>query len=178
MSQPTLKPLYSAEQIAVQVQRLAAEINRDYQGREILLVGVLKGSLLFLADLVRHLQLPVRIDFVRLASYGSEVESSGLVELRKDLESPVAGRDVIIVEDIVDSGHTLEFLYTRLQLRQPNSLKICTLLDKRGRREVEIEADYVGITLEDGFVVGYGLDFDELYRNLPGIYLLEDTGPA
>ena len=175
MSQPILDPLFSPVQIATEVERLAAEIDRDYQGRELLLIGVLKGSLLFLADLMRHLRAPVRIDFVRLASYGSEAHSSGLVELRKDLEMPVGGRDVLIVEDIVDSGHTLEFLYTRLQLRKPRSLRICTLIDKRRRREVPIEADYVGFSLEDGFLVGYGLDYDELYRNLPGIYLLRDV---
>ena len=118
--------------------------------------------------------MPTVIDFVRLASYGSETQSSGIVEMRKDLELPVQGRDVLIVEDIIDSGYTLEALCHRLQLREPNSLKVCTLIDKRSRREVSIEADYVGISLDDGFIVGYGLDYDERYRNLPDIYLVEN----
>ena len=173
MSQPVMKLLFSREYIAEQVQRLGEEISCDYPNREVLLVGVLKGSFLFFADLVRSVSSPAVIDFVRLASYGSDTRSSGIVEMRKDLELPVKGRDVIIVEDIVDSGYTLESLYNRLLLREPQSLKICTLIDKRARREVQIEADYVGITMDDGFIIGYGLDFDERYRNLPDIYLVE-----
>lgn len=175
MTQSKLKPLFSRDHIHAQVRRLAAEIDRDYGDREILLVGVLKGSFLFLADLARELSAPVRIDFVRLASYGSETRSSGIVEIRQDLEIPVQGCDVLIVEDIVDSGNTLETLYHRLLLRNPRSLRICTLIDKRGRREVDIRADYVGMTIEEGFVVGYGLDSDERYRHLPAIYLLEEA---
>jgi hypoxanthine phosphoribosyltransferase len=173
MAEPSLKLLYSRAQIADQVERLGAEISRDFPNREVLLVGVLKGSFLFFADLARAIASPTVIDFVRLASYGSETQSSGIVELRKDLELSVKGRDVIIVEDIIDSGYTLETLYHRLLLREPRSLRICTLIDKRGRREVEIEADYVGIRLDDGFIVGYGLDYDERYRTLPDIYLVE-----
>lgn len=172
MPQARLQLLYSRDQIAEQVQRLGREITRDYQNREILLVGVLKGSFLFFADLVRTIEVPILIDFVRLASYGSDTQSSGIVEMRKDLELPIRGRDVIIVEDIVDSGLTLESLYHRLLLRNPESLRICTLIDKRSRREVAIEPDYVGIAMEDGFIVGYGLDYDERYRNLPDIYLV------
>jgi hypoxanthine phosphoribosyltransferase len=176
MTQPAMCLLYSKEFIARQVQRLADEISRDYPDCEILLVGVLKGSFLFFADLVRAIRPAVLIDFVRLASYGSDTETSGLVELRKDLEISVQGRHVVIIEDIIDSGHTLRFLYHRLLTREPSSLRICTLIDKRRRREVEIEADYVGITMEDGFIVGYGLDYDERYRNLPDIYLVEGNG--
>jgi hypoxanthine phosphoribosyltransferase len=173
MPQPVMKLLYSKEHIAAQVQRLGEEISRDYVNREVLLVGILKGSFLFFADLVRNISIPAVIDFVRLASYGSGTRSSGIVEMRKDLELPIKGRDVVIVEDIVDSGYTLESLYNRLLLREPKSLKICTLIDKKARREVNIQADYVGITLEDGFVIGYGLDLEEHYRNLPDIYLVE-----
>lgn len=173
MKELAMTPLFSKERIATEVQRLGEEISRDYQGREVLLVGVLKGSFLFFADLVRAITVPTVIDFVRLASYGSETQSSGIVEMRKDLELPLKGRDVLIIEDIIDSGYTLEALYHRLQLREPNSLKVCTLIDKQSRREVPIQADYVGISLDDGFIVGYGLDYDERYRNLPDIYLVE-----
>lgn len=173
MANHHLEILFSRERIAAEIKRLAEEIDRDYQGAEVLLVGVLKGSLLFVADLLRELSIPAEVDFVRLASYGSDTQSSGIVEFRTHLESHVRGRHVIIVEDIVDSGYTLESLYTKLLLQSPQSLKICTLLDKRARREVDIEADYVGITLDDGFVVGYGLDYEEKYRQLPDIYLLK-----
>jgi hypoxanthine phosphoribosyltransferase len=172
MKQHSLKLLYSADQIAVQVRKLAVQINHDYAEKELLLVGVLKGSFLFIADLCRHLTSTVSIDFVRLASYGSETQSSGIIEFRTDLETPIKGKHVIIVEDIIDSGYTLQSLYHRLLERQPASLKICTLLDKHSRREVEIEADYIGMTMDDGFIVGYGLDFDERYRHLADIYLL------
>lgn len=175
MPQHSMELLYSRAHIAAQVERLASEISRDYPDREILLVGVLKGSFLFIADLVRAITSPTVIDFVRLASYGSDTQSSGIVELRKDLELPIKGCDVIIVEDIIDSGYTLESLYHRLLLREPRTLRVCTLIDKRARREVAIEADYVGIRMEDGFIVGYGLDYDERYRNLPDIYLMKNA---
>ncbi|MDW7645985.1 MAG: hypoxanthine phosphoribosyltransferase [Desulfuromonadales bacterium] len=173
MEKSTLTVLYSKDYITEQVKRLGEEISRDYGQEEVLLVGVLKGSFLFFADLVREITSQVVVDFVRLASYGSDTQSSGIVEMRKDLEEPIKGRNVIIVEDIVDSGFTLQSLFNRLLLRDPKSLKICTLIDKKARREVDIEADYTGITMEDGFIVGYGLDFDEKYRNLPDIYLVE-----
>ena len=173
MPDVNFKLLYSRHAIAAEVARLGAEISRDFQGRELVMVGVLKGSFLFFADLVRAIEVPTVIDFVRLASYGSETRSSGIIEMRKDLELPIEGKDVIIVEDIVDSGLTLESLYHRLLQRNPRSLSICTLIDKRCRREVNIEPDYVGIAMNDGFIVGYGLDFDERYRNLPDIYLIE-----
>jgi hypoxanthine phosphoribosyltransferase len=137
------------------------------------MVCILKGSFLFFADLVRAIETPLVVDFMRVASYGSETQTSGIVEVRKDLEIAIAGRDVIIVEDIIDSGHTLRTLYNMLLLRNPRSLKICTLIDKRSRREVVVEADYAGITMDDGFIIGYGLDFDERYRNLADIFMVE-----
>lgn len=167
------KTLYSRERIAEEIKRLGREISRDYPDQDVLLVGVLKGSFLFIADLVREIDSPAMVDFVRLASYGSDTQSSGIIEFRKELEMPIRGRNVIIVEDIIDSGYTLECLYNKLLLQEPRSLKICTLIDKRGRREVEIEADYVGMTMDDGFIIGYGLDYDEHYRNLPDIYTVE-----
>ncbi len=173
----SFKVLYSREQIAAQVRRLGSEIERDFAGREILLVCVLKGSFLFFADLVRAISCPIVVDFVRMASYGCETFSSGVVEMRKDLEFSVTGRDVVIVEDIVDTGYTLQALFHRLQDRGPRSLKVCTLLDKRFDRRVSIEADYVGMSLDKGFVVGYGLDYQEQYRHLPDLYVLED-GPT
>lgn len=173
MADLNLKLLYSREQIAREVKRVAREITRDFAGEEVILVAVLKGALLFVSDLMRELDLDARIDFVRLASYGSEMVSSGVVEVRRELEFSLRDRHVIIVEDIVDSGHTLEFLYHRLMQQQPRTLKICTLVDKRARREAEIEPDYAGLVMDDGFIVGYGLDYDEKYRNLPEIYVAE-----
>ncbi|PLY01861.1 MAG: hypoxanthine phosphoribosyltransferase [Desulfuromonas sp.] len=175
MLEKTHKILYSRERIASEIKRIGQEITRDFQGQEVMLVGVLKGSFLFIADLVREIELPTVIDFVRLASYGSGTQTSGIIEFRKELEMPIRDRNVIIVEDIVDSGYTLECLYNKLLHHQPKSLKICTLIDKTARREVEIEADYVGITMDDGFIIGYGLDHDERYRNLPDIHVVEDA---
>lgn len=175
MTTPQLKLLYSRDTIAKEVDRLALEISEDFRDEEVLMVGVLKGSFLFVADLIREMTVPTSIDFVRLASYGSDTRSSGIVEIRKDLEMPLKNRNVVIVEDIVDSGHTIETLYHRLLQREPKALKVCTLIDKRGRREVDFEADYVGLTMDDGFIIGYGLDLDEKYRNLNEIYLVENA---
>lgn len=173
MSDHKLSLLYSQQRIANEVSRLADEINRDYAGGNLLVVGVLKGSFLFIADLVRQLTLDVTVDFMRLASYGSDTQSSGIVELRKDIELPVQGKDLLIVEDIVDSGLTLDTLYAKLMQKRPRSLKVCTLVEKKGHREGTIQADYVGITMDTGFIVGYGLDLNEQYRHLPDIYILE-----
>ena len=175
MAEQNRRILFSRDKIAAEVKRLGQEISRDYGDQEIMLVGVLKGSFLFIADLIREIESPSVVDFVRLASYGSGTQTSGIIEFRKELEMPIRNRDVIIIEDIVDSGYTLECLYNKLLLQQPRSLKICTLIDKRARREVAIEADYIGISMEDGFIIGYGLDHDERYRNLPDIYLVEET---
>jgi len=166
--------LFSRERIAQEIKRIGQEISRDFKDQEVMLVGVLKGSFLFIADLIREIEVPSVIDFVRLASYGSGTQSSGIIEFRKELEMPIRGRNVIIVEDIIDSGYTLECLYNKLLLQEPRTLKICTLIDKKARREVKIEADYVGITMDDGFIIGYGLDHDEKYRNLPDIYVVDE----
>jgi hypoxanthine phosphoribosyltransferase len=173
MNQTQLKLLFSKDYIAEQVQRLGQEISRDHSDSELVMVCILKGSFLFFADLVRAIEAPLVVDFMRVASYGSDTQTSGIVEVRKDLEIAIAGRDVVIVEDIIDSGHTLRTLYNMLLLRNPRSLKICTLIDKRSRREVVVEADYAGITMDDGFIIGYGLDFDERYRNLADIFVVE-----
>lgn len=173
MEDRKLSLLYSREKIANEVSRLAQEINADYANREILVVGIMKGSFLFIADLVRQITVPVTIDFMRLASYGTETQSSGIVELRKDIELPVQGKHLLVIEDIVDSGLTLDTLYTKLILKKPESLKICTFIEKRGNREGSVRPDYVGISMESGFIVGYGLDFNEQYRQLPDIYLLD-----
>lgn len=168
-----LEKMFSRQQISQQVQRLGEEINRDYAGEELLVVGVLKGAFLFFADLVREIALPVNVDFVRVASYGPHTQTTGLVEFRKDLEMSIADRHVLIVDDILDSGFTLEALYQQLAGRQPASLKTCVLLDKRHARQTTFEADYVGISFESGFVVGYGLDYQEAYRNLADIFLFD-----
>lgn len=165
-----LNRLFSQEQIASIVKGLADQISRDYSDKELVLVCILKGAFMFLSDLIRHLRFPVQVDFVRLTSYGAGTESSGVIEITKDVETPVEGKDVLIVEDIIDSGRTLQFLRDRLSLANPRSVKICALLDKKSRREVDIEADYLGKEVENVFVVGYGIDFNESYRNLPEIY--------
>lgn len=165
-----LNRLLTAEEIDSIVKILADQISRDYIGKELVLVCILKGAFMFLSDLIRHLRIPVKVDFVRLASYGAGMKSSGLVEISKGIEIPIEGKDVLIIEDIVDSGRTLQFLKERLALSNPRSIKICALLDKKARREVKVEADYLGKEIEDIFIVGYGIDFNENYRNLPEIY--------
>ena len=165
-----LNPLLSQEQIASIVQGLANQISKDYTGRELVLVCILKGAFMFLSDLIRHLQIPVQVDFVRVASYGSGMKTSGKTEMTKDIEIPIEKKDVLIIEDIIDSGRTLQFLKDRLTLLNPCSIKVCALLDKKARREVEMEADYLGIEVDDLFIVGYGIDFNEKFRHLPEIY--------
>jgi hypoxanthine phosphoribosyltransferase len=165
-----LNPLLSQEQIASIVQDLADQISKDYNGRELVLICILKGAFMFLSDLIRHLRIPVQVDFVRLASYGSGMKTSGEIEITKDIEIPLEKKDVLIIEDIIDSGRTLQFLKRRLALLNPRSIKVCALLDKKVRREVDMEADYLGTDVEDIFVVGYGIDFNENYRHLPEIY--------
>jgi hypoxanthine phosphoribosyltransferase len=165
-----LNPLLSRNQIASIVKALADQISKDYNGRELVLICILKGAFMFLSDLIRNLRIPVKIDFVRLASYGAGMKTSGNIEITKDIETPIEGKDVLIIEDIVDSGRTLKFLKERLALSNPRSIKVCALLDKKERREVEIEAEYLGKEVENLFVVGYGIDFNEAYRNLPEIY--------
>ena len=171
----SMAPLYSAKEIADRIDVLAAQIDKDYKGQEILMIGVLKGSFLFIADLVRAVKTPSVIDFVRLASYGSATQSSGIIEVRKDLEMSIKDKHVLVVEDIVDSGLTLESLRNMLLNRQPASLRICTLIDKQAHRITEVPVDYIGFSMDDGFIVGYGLDLDEKYRNLPDIRVVEGT---
>ncbi len=175
MKEEPLNLLISREQIGSLVRGLADQISKDYTQSDLILIGVLKGAFIFLSDLVRHLRIPVQIDFVRLASYGSSMQTSGLIEITKDIEISVEGRDVLIVEDIIDSGRSLQFLKERLALSNPRSIKVCALLDKKARREVPMEADYVGKEVDDLFVMGYGIDFNEAYRNLPDIYYVATT---
>lgn len=166
--------IISREAIASRVKELAAVISRDYAGKDPLLVGILKGGFIFLADLARALDFPVQVDFVRLRSYGAGTKTSGEVHISKDVELPMQGRHVLIVEDIVDAGLTLDFLLGHLASFQPASLKICCLIDKKERRQVEVPIDYVGFTVEKGFLVGYGLDSGEKLRTLPDIYEIVD----
>lgn len=163
-------PYISASEIEKICERLGKEITKDYAAdKDLLLVCILKGSILFFADLVRHINLQVKIDFVRLSSYGSATESSGTVRIIKDVSQDIHGKNVIVVEDILDTGNTLDFLRKHLEASKPASLKICTLLNKPSRRKRPIEADYCGKIIEDKFVVGYGLDFQEKCRNYPDI---------
>jgi len=169
------EPLFSSDEIAARIETLAAQIDKDYRGREILMIAVLKGSFLFVADLIRAVKTPAVIDFVRLASYGSATQSSGIIEVRKDLEMSIKDKHVLVVEDIVDSGLTLESLRSMLLNRQPASLKICTLIDKQAHRVTDVPVDYIGFSMDDGFIVGYGLDLDERYRDLPDIRVVENV---
>ena len=166
--------LISQEQLQQRIADMAAAIEAEYAGEEdLLLICVLKGGYIFLADLSRALKRPHNLDFMGISSYGSGTSSSGAVQIIMDLKQPLAGRHVMIVEDIIDSGHTLSYLRQNLLARQPASLKICTLLNKPSRREVDVPVEYIGFDIPDEFVVGYGLDFDELYRNLPFIAVLK-----
>ncbi|MCE5334185.1 MAG: hypoxanthine phosphoribosyltransferase [Desulfobacteraceae bacterium] len=161
---------FSSASLNVCLNGLAERINRDYEGKKVLLIGVLNGAFIFMADLARRLDLSVKMDFVRLSSYGDRSESSGKVKISKDVELPVEGMHVLVVEDIVDTGTTLKWFTEYLKGLGPESVKICALIDKSERREVDVAIDYVGISVESGFLVGYGLDFSEKYRHLPAIY--------
>ncbi|HON59957.1 MAG TPA: hypoxanthine phosphoribosyltransferase [Smithella sp.] len=172
MTEMSKKILFSREEIQQRVRELARRISSDYEGREVIIIGVLKGAFIFMADLIREISIPCTVDFARLASYGAGSDSSGKVVMTKDIETSINGRDVLIVEDILDTGLTLQYFVEWLQERNPRSMKICVLLDKRKRRKVPFEADYVGFTIEDGFVVGYGLDFNEKFRFSPDIYVI------
>ena len=170
------KLIISREAIASRVKELAAQISRDYADKNPLLVGILKGAFIFLADLTRALDFPVQVDFVRLRSYGAGTKTSGEVHISKDVELPIEGRHVLVVEDIVDVGLTLDFLLGHLASYQPASLKICCLIDKKERRQVEVPLDYIGFTIEKGFLVGYGLDSGEKFRTLPDVYEIVESG--
>jgi hypoxanthine phosphoribosyltransferase len=165
--------LVPAEDLARRVRELAAEISRDYAGKDLVLVGVLKGAVFFLSDLMRHLEIPVEVDFMAVASYGSATKSSGVVRILKDLDAAIDGRDVLIVEDIVDSGLTLQYLLRNLAGRNPRSLEVCALLIKPERQKVELPTRYVGFEIPNRFAIGYGLDHNERYRNLPYVAALK-----
>ena len=165
--------LVSAEDLQRRVAELGKQIASDYAGKPLLLIGVLKGAVFFLSDLMRHIDIPVEVDFMAVASYGSATDSSGVVRILKDLDAAIEGRDVLIVEDIVDSGLTLQYLMRNLGSRNPRTLEVCALLVKPARRKVELPTRYVGFEIEDRFVVGYGLDYAERYRNLPFVAALE-----
>lgn len=176
--QPFLaETLIDEVQLQNRIKELGAEISRDYTGKDLLLLCILKGGVLFLTDLMRQLTIPHAIDFMAVSSYGLEVrESTGVVRILKDLDEPIADRHVLIVEDIIDTGHTLDYITRNLVTRQPASLKICTLLDKAERRQVDIPVDYTGFVIPDKFVFGYGLDLDEKFRNLPFIGVAKPGG--
>ena len=156
------------------VQELGAEISRDYDGKELVLVGVLKGAVFFLSDLMRSIEVPCEVDFMAVASYGSSTDSSGVVRILKDLDATIEGKDVLIVEDIIDSGLTLSYLLRTLSARDPRSLEVCALLTKPERREVDLPIRYTGFEIPNRFVIGYGLDHAEKYRNLPYVAVLQE----
>jgi hypoxanthine phosphoribosyltransferase len=172
--QPQLKILISRDEIAETVDRLAREVQSDYQGKNPLLVGILKGSFVFMADLVRRLDMPLELDFIRLSSYGAGCQTSGKIRIVHGVKTSVRGKDVLVVEDIVDTGITTSFLLEYLMKKRPASLKLCTLTDKPSRRRTPVPIDYRGFTVPDKFIVGYGLDCGQKYRNLPHIYSLEE----
>lgn len=167
------KVLISEQELAAKVEELGQRISADYAGKNLLMVSVLKGSVVFMSDLMRAITIPCRIDFMAVSSYGSGTKTSGVVKILKDLDIPLAGYDLLIVEDILDSGMTLDYIIDMLQARNPKSVKICTLLDKPERRKVNLKPDYYGFAVPDEFVVGYGLDYDEKYRNLPYVGVLK-----
>jgi len=173
-SEPGLgEVLVTAEELQLRVTQLGEQISRDYAGKRLLLIGVLKGAVFFLSDLMRYIDIPVEVDFMAVASYGSATDSSGVVRILKDLDVAIEGRDVLIVEDIVDSGLTLQYLLRNLGSRNPSSLEVCALLTKPERRKVDLPTRYVGFEIPDRFVVGYGLDYAEQHRNLPFVAVLE-----
>lgn len=172
-SSQNLQVLYTRSEIETAVNRLAEEITRDYQGGKPILVSVLKGSVIFLADLARRLEFPLELEFVQLSSYGSGTESSGKIRMAQVLKTPLKDRDVLIVEDIVDSGQSMAFLLEQLRKKKPASIKLCCLLDKPSRRKVAVTVDYRGFIAPDKFIVGYGMDYAEQYRNLPEICVIE-----
>lgn len=167
-----METLLKEDEIQARVRALAADITEDYRDRDLVVVGVLKGCFIFISDLVRAIDVPHEIDYMSVSSYGNQTSSSGVVRLLKDLDTDVSGRDVLLVEDIVDTGRSLSYLFDNLETRNPRSLRICALLDKRERRERDVEVHYVGFEIPDRFVVGYGLDYAERYRELPYVAVL------
>lgn len=173
MQNDILKVLITQEELKCKIKELGKQIENDYMGKNLLVVGVLKGAVLFIADLIREINLPLSIDFMAVSSYGSSTQSSGVVRIIKDLEKDIQDKDLLIVEDIIDSGLTLSYLIENLKSRNPKSIKLCTLLDKPDRRKAEVKIDYKGFAIPDEFVVGYGLDYAETYRNLPYVCVLK-----
>lgn len=174
MNKDIEKILVTEEELADITKKLGKQITRDYAGKKLLIVGVLKGSIYFLTDLSRHIDLPCQIDFIQASSYGSSTVSSGVIKITKDIAEDLTGFDVLLVEDILDTGKTLKHIHNMLVKRNPESIAVITLLDKPSRREADIHADYVGVDVPNAFVVGYGLDYDQFYRNLPYIGILKE----
>ncbi len=172
-----IEVLFSEDRIRARIAELGAEITRDYAGRELVLVGVLKGCFLFMADLCRQIDLPLKCDFLGLSSYGDHTKSTGVIRITSDLKRPIEGENVLIVEDIVDSGLTMRYLLDNLQTRKPKEVKVCSLLDKPSRRRVETKIDYLGFSVPDAFVVGYGLDYKGRLRNLPYVGHFSEEPP-
>lgn len=170
----TQETLFTREQIAKRVKELGAQITKDYAGESILLVGILKGSVVFMADLMREINLDAEIDFMIVSSYGNATKTSGEVQIRKDLDASIDGKNVLIVEDIIDSGLTLSFLKKQLEGRNPKSIKVCAFLDKPARRKVDFKGDYIGFEIEDKYIVGYGLDAAQKFRQLPDITWIKE----
>jgi len=172
-SQPEPQVLFTRDEIEAAIKKLAGEISQDYNGKHPLLIGVLKGSFIFMADLIRHLNFPLEVEFIKLSSYGRGRSTPGKTKVVQGLRSKVRGRDIIIIEDIVDTGHTIAFLLDYLRKKKPASLKLCALTDKPSRRQVPVSIDYLGFTVPDKFIVGYGLDWAEKFRYLPHIGFVE-----
>ena len=169
-----IRVLLSEEEVDTRIQEVADQINRDYAGKEIHMICVLKGGVFFMCELAKRVTVPVSLDFMSISSYGDDTKSSGVVKIIKDLDQPLEGKDVLVVEDIIDSGRTLSYLLEILEGRNPNSIRLCTLLDKPERRVKEVNVDYCCFNIPDEFVVGYGLDYDQKYRNLPYIAEFEN----
>ena len=169
----TIRVMISEQEVDAKIREMGKKISEDYAGKQVHLVGILKGSVFFVSELAKRITVPVTLDFMSVSSYGDGTSSSGVVRISKDLDESLEGKDVIVIEDIIDSGRTLTYLLDVLSQRNPNSMKLCTLLDKPDRREKEVEVDYVGFQIPDEFVVGYGLDYAQKYRNLPYIGIVE-----
>lgn len=168
-----IRELISAEDVAAKIAQMGEQISKDYEGESVYLLCILKGGVFFTTELAKHITVPVNIDFMSVSSYGGETVSSGIVRIVKDLDTPIEGKNVLIAEDIIDTGRTLAYLMEHLKQRKPKSLKLCTLLDKPERRVSDVKVDYTGFEIPDEFVVGYGLDYDQRYRNLPYVGVIE-----
>jgi hypoxanthine phosphoribosyltransferase len=173
MKQDIQEILFSEEVLTKRIKELAGEINKDYEGKDLVVVGILKGSVIFAAELIKNISIPCEIDFMAVSSYGSSTETSGVVRILKDLDNNIEGKDILVVEDIVDTGVTLTYLLKYLQARKANSIEIISLLNKQARRTSDLEVKYIGFEVPDGFIVGYGIDYAEKYRNIPFIGILK-----